>query len=218
MQKLQLTKRPAKIGKSVNTRTEMHGKDEVPGQDIPLSGILLNVEELRALSDEETAGEGLFKMEGDQYVPRFLCFGPIPIAHKFENATVKMSGGVRVTTYKNGKIKSIYVNPVGGGMTEMTCTLQVNPQNGDPSAQELINAKVSITLKAELESEPDEDQPDLPLDHQGSAGDGEAPLPLDTLGDPPSTGSADIDETVSRTGRRIQASARKQSRTGRKGR
>lgn len=200
MQKLSLTKRPAKIGKSVNTRTEMHGKDEVPGQDIPLAGILLSVEELMAVTDEETAGEGLFKMEGDQYIPRFIAFGPIPLAHKFENATIKMSGGVRSTTYKNGKIKSIHVNAVGGGMTEMTCTLQVNPGPGDPSAQELINAKISIAIKAELEEE-EQDDPELPLDHQDSAGDG---VPLEGL-----TGSADIDETMSRTGRKIQNSARK---------
>ena len=168
MQKLSLTKRPAKIGKSVNTRTEMHGKDEVPGQDIPLSGIILSVEELCAITDEESAGEGLFKMEEDQYVPRFLCFGPLQVSHKFENATVKMTGGVPVTTYKNGKIKSITLQPVGGGMTEMSCTLQVNPENGDPSAQMLINAKVSVTIKAELEEDEAENEPELPLDHQES--------------------------------------------------
>lgn len=205
MQKLQLTKRPAKIGKSVNTRTEMHGQDEVPGQDIPISGIILSIEELRAVTDEESAGEGLFKMEGDQYVPRFMNLGPLAISHKFENATIKFSGGVRPVTYKNGKIKSIYLTPVGGAMTEMSCTLQVNPQNGDPSAQELINAKVSVALKAELEEEEAED-PELPLEHQGSAGDG---VPLEGLGDAPST---DNDETVSRTGRRIQNAARRKAK------
>jgi hypothetical protein len=208
MQKLQLTKRPAKIGKSVNTRTEMHGQDEVPGQDIPISGIILSVEELRAVTDEETAGEGLFKMEGDQYVPRFMNLGPLAISHKFENATIKFSGGVRTVTYKNGKIKSIYLTPVGGAMTEMSCTLQVNPQNGDPSAQELINAKVSVALKAELEEEESPD-PELPLEHQGSAGDG---VPMDNLGDPPTTGSPDIDETMSRTGRKIQNAARRKAK------
>lgn len=205
MQKLNLTKRPAKIGKSVNTRTEMHGKDEVPGQDIPLSGILLSVDELCAITDEVTAGTGLFKMEGDQYVPRFLAFGPVPVAHKFENATVKMSGGVPVTTYKNGKIKSIYLTPVGGGMTEMSCTLQVNPDNGDPSAQMLINAKVSITLKAELEQDPDEDQPDLPLDHQDSVGD---PVPMHGLMPEDSA-----EDPMSRMGRKIQRRRRDGARS-----
>jgi hypothetical protein len=210
MQKLSLTKRPAKIGKSVNTRTEMHGKDEVPGQDIPILGLVISVEELCAITDEDTAGTGLFKMEGDQYVPRFNCFGPLPIAHKFENATIKMSGGVRTTTYKNGKIKGIYTTALGGGMTEISCTLQVNPQNGDPSAQELINAKIQITLKAELEQD-EADDPELPLDHQDSAGDG---VPLDGL----VPENPDVTETqMSRKGRQIQASAKKNARKRRDG-
>ena len=202
MQKLSLTKRPAKIGGSVNTRTEKHGKEEVPGQDIPVSGIFLTAEELCAITDEESAAEGLFKMEGDQYVPRFLAVSRIPIDHKFENATVKISGGVPATTYKNGKIKSIWLTPVGGGLTEMSCTLQVNPENGNPSAQALINAKVSITLKAELEEE-EEPDPELPLEHQ-TQGEEDGGVPFEGL-----TGSRDIDETMSRTGRKIQNSARK---------
>src|ERR1700744_3222642 len=68
---------------------------------------------------------------------------------------------------------------LGGGMTEMSCTLQVNPDNGDPSAQALINAKVAVTIKAQLEIESD-DEPELPLDHQESVGDGEG-VPLDGL-------------------------------------
>ena len=208
MQKLNLTKRPAKIGKSVNTRTEMHGKDEVPGQDIPVTGIVLNAEELCAVTDEETAATGFFKMDGDQYVPRILALNPTQLGHKFSNATIKLSGGgLPVTTYKNAKVKSIVLEPQTGGMTLMSCTVQVNPENGDPSAQMLINAKVSITIKAELEEDQDDDQPDLPLDHQDSAGDG---VPLDNLGDPPT--NPDIDETMSRTGRRIQAHARKSSK------
>lgn len=205
MQTLNLTKRPAKIGKSVNTRTEMLGEEEVPGQDIPLSGILLSVEELIAITDEPTAGQGLFKMEGDQYVPRFLAVDSIPLGHKFVGATVKMSGGVPATTYKNGKIKNIWIKALGGGMTEMSCTLQVNPDNGDPSAQALINAKVAVTIKAQLEIETD-DEPELPLDHQNSAGDGEA-VPMDDLvpQDPD-------DEPMSHTGRKIQAAAKKKGR------
>ncbi len=208
MQKLSLTKRPAKIGKSVNTRTEMHGKDEVPGQDIPLFGIVLNVEELCAVTDEETAGTGFFKMDGDQYVPRILALDPQTLGHKFANATVKLSGGgLPVTTYKNAKIKGIVLEPQTGGMTLMSCTLQVNPDNGDPSAQQLINAKISVTIKAELEEEEEED-PELPLDHQGSAGDGES-VPLEGL----MPTNPDVEETrMSRTGRKIQASAKKAGR------
>jgi hypothetical protein len=204
MQTLNLTKRPAKIGKSVNTRTEMHGEDEVPGQDIQLSGIVLNAEELALVTDEDTAGAGFFKMDGDQYVPRIVALDPVTLSHKFERATVKMSGGgLPITTYRNAKIKSIVLEPQTGGMTLMSCTLQVNPENGDPSAQMLINKKISVTIKAELEEE-EGDDPELPLGHQDTVGD---PLPLDGLGDPPS--NPDVDETMSAIGRKIQRSARK---------
>ncbi len=207
MQKLSLTKRPAKIGKSVNTRTEMHGQDEVPGQDIPLVGIVLNVQELVAVTDEDTAGTGFFKMDGDQYVPRILALDPQTLAHKFANATVKISGGgIPVTTYKNAKIKSIVLEPQTGGMTLMSCTLQVNPKNGDPSAQMLINAKISVSITAVLEEEEAGD-PELPLDHQDSAGDA---VPL---GDDVVPTNPDVEETrLSRTGRQIQASAKKQAK------
>jgi hypothetical protein len=207
MQKLNLTKRPAKIGKSVNTRTEMHGKDEVPGQDIPVSGIFLSAEELCLITDEATAVIGLFRMEGDQYVPRFLAVSSIPIDHRFDNATIKMSGGCPATTYKNGKIKSIKLAPLGGGLTELSCTLQVNPENGSPSAQMLINAKISISIKAELEEEAAAD-PELPLEHQGQ-GEEEEAVPLDGL----TPTNPDVEETrLSRTGRKIQAHAYRQGR------
>jgi len=71
MLKLTLTKRPGKIGKAINTRTEMHGTEEVPGLDIPVGGILINVEELRLLCDEPTADVAFFKnSEGGILVPR----------------------------------------------------------------------------------------------------------------------------------------------------
>jgi hypothetical protein len=214
MQTLNLTKRPAKVGKNVNTRTEMHGKkEEVPAQDIPVTGIVLSVEELCALTDEPTAGAGLFKVEGDQYVPRFIAIDWFPIEHTFTGATIKLSGGVPSTTYKNCKIKGIWAKALGGAMTEIRCTLQVNPQPGDPPAQQLINAKIAITiLKAAIDTEA-EGEPELPLDHQASPGaapqEGEEAVPLEGL----TPTNPDVEETqMSRTGRKIQNSARRASR------
>lgn len=205
MQTLNLSRRPAKIGKSVNTRTEMHGSEEVPGQDIPLSGIILSAEELCAVTDEETAGTAFFKMDGDQYVPRILSLNPGSISHKFVGAKVRLSGGgLPATLYTNAKIKGITLEPQTGGMTSMACTLQVNPEAFHPSAQQLINAKVSISIKAELEEEAPDDEPELPLDHQDSAGDGDA-VPLEDL----VPKNPDIEETLSHTGRRIHGAAKK---------
>lgn len=204
MQTLNLTKRPAKIGRSVNTRTEMHGEEEIPAQDIPVTGIVLSAEELCALTDEPTAVEGLFKMEEDQYVPRFTAIDWFPIDHKFIGATIKIGGGVPTTTYKKAKIKSIWCKALGGAMTEIKGTLQVNPEDGDPSSQQLINAKIAITIsKASIDTAPEPD-PELPLDHQDSAGES---VPLDLPGGP---SNQDITETqMSRTGRRIGATYKK---------
>ena len=51
MQTLSLTKRPAKIGPSINTRTQRHGDDDVPATDIPLSGILVEAAKRRERKD-----------------------------------------------------------------------------------------------------------------------------------------------------------------------
>jgi hypothetical protein len=63
-----------------------------------------------------------------------------------------------------------------------------------------------VTIKAQLEIERD-DEPELPLGHQDSVGD---PVPLEGLGDPPS--NPDIEETLSRTGRKIQNAAKKKGK------
>jgi hypothetical protein len=39
---MNLTKRPAQIGPSINTRTEKHGEENVPGVDIQVSGLMLD--------------------------------------------------------------------------------------------------------------------------------------------------------------------------------
>lgn len=214
MQTLDLSKRPAKIGGAVNTRTEKHGKEEVTAQDITLSGILLTVEELIAITDEESAGQGLFKMEGDQYVPRFLNIESFKLETKFVEGVFKMSGGVPATTYKNVKVKSCIVMALGGGMTELSCMVQVYPKDTDPSAQSLVNKKVNITLKAQLKKGDDEengdedDDPELPLDHQKSLmhEDGDA-VPIDLV---PKEEAEHVYETgMSRTGRKVQRAARK---------
>lgn len=166
MLKLSLTKRPAKIGKSINTRTEMHGEEEVPGLDIPMTGILINAEELALLTDCATAHEGLYIQDAALgVVPRIASLEPLHIGHKFENASVRITGSsIENETFANCKIKSIKLEPQTGGLTLVSFTLQVNPENG-MDVPKLLNAKISIAIKAaELETDSD-DQPDLPLDH-----------------------------------------------------
>ena len=125
MSTLSLTKRPATIGGSINTRTERHGEDKVPGLDIPLAGILINGAELASLIDCPTAYDALYLAdEALGVVPRFNAFGDLAVLHKFSNATVKLDK----TTFSPAKLKSIRLAPQTGGLTEISFTLQVNPE------------------------------------------------------------------------------------------
>jgi hypothetical protein len=166
MQTLSLTKRPAKVGKSVNTRTEMHGTDEVPGLDIPITGMLLNEEELGAVCDDPETHKRWYKNDRSLgVVPAFASVETIPIGHKFENASVRVTGtSIESATFGNAKIKSIRLQRQVGGLTMISFTLQCNPENGI-DVPKLLNAKISIGIKsAELETDAD-DEPELPLDH-----------------------------------------------------
>lgn len=208
MQKLELTTRPALIGKSVNTRTENHGDDKVPGQDIPLFDLVLSPEELCAVTDEPSAYQAFFRQDGDQIVPRVQALEPQCLTHKFENATVEISGGtIAKTVYRNAKIKSIVLKPLTGGVTQMACLLQVNPGHSDPSAQNLINAKISISIEARLEEAKAAADPELPLDH-GAA----SPGPDDET-DPP---GGDDAGGMSDMGRAIAVTAARAERKGRR--
>lgn len=213
MLKLTLTKRPGKIGKAINTRTEMHGTEEVPGLDIPVGGILISEEELCLLCDEPTAGLAFFK-EGEEggssKVPRIQALGIQYLDHKFENAVVRITGtSIDNVTFEGARIKDIGLKPLGGGQTLMQCKLQVHPPaHFDVPA--FLNAKVSIGIKsAELERDPD-NEPELPMDHSQGDGDeiGQAMNEEDEA-TRAATGSPDIDETISRTGRAINRSAAK---------
>jgi hypothetical protein len=191
MLKLSLTKRAGKIGGSINTRTEKHGTDEVPGLDIPIGGLLINAEELALLTDCHDAHERLFAQDTTTgHVAAIPAIETYYLDHKFENATVRMTGSsIEAATFGNAKIKGIKLQPQTGGLTMVAFTLQVNPENGI-DVPKLLNAKISIGIKsAELETEAD-DEPELPLEHEDQGEEEEDD----------STGSADIDET--RKGRR----------------
>ncbi len=192
MLKLSLTKRAGKIGGSINTRTEKHGTDEVPGLDIPVGGLLINAEELALLTDCVDAHDRLFAQDTTTgHVAAIPSIETYYLDHKFENATVRMTGSsIEAATFGNAKIKGIKLQPQTGGLTMVAFTLQVNPENGI-DVPKLLNAKISIGIKsAELETEAD-DEPELPLEHEDQGEEGE---------EDDSSGNPDIDET--RRGRR----------------
>lgn len=198
MLKLSLTKRAGKIGGSINTRTEKHGTDEVPGLDIPIGGLLINAEELALLTDCPTAHEAMFVQDTTTgHVARIPAIETYYLDHKFENATVRMTGSsIEAATFGNAKIKGIKLQPQTGGLTMVAFTLQVNPENGI-DVPKLLNAKISIGIKsAELETETD-DEPELPLEH-GTQGEEEP--------------AEEEEPEMSRTGRKIGRASKKAKR------
>ncbi len=56
MQKFSLTKRPAETGGSINTRTEMHGKEKVPAHDIKIGKAMASAAIRRDVTRPQLSG------------------------------------------------------------------------------------------------------------------------------------------------------------------
>jgi hypothetical protein len=167
MLKLNLTKRQGFVGKSINTRTEMHGKDPVGALDIPVSGILVNMEELNILCDEPSAWDGLYKKNEDGLiVARIPAIASHTITHKFKGAQVRITGnGLEPSLFVDAAVKDIVLLLVDGGNTTMSCKVQVVPETPIPTTV-WVNKKISIGIKAaEIDNDVDDDEPELPLEH-----------------------------------------------------
>jgi hypothetical protein len=193
---MNLTKRPGQIGPSINTRTEKHGEESVPGVDIPVSGLMLDKPELNALLQDVDAHDALYTdARGKQLEPRFQTIDPIALTDKFVGAKVTITsvdGETENLILKPAKIGKIRLEPQVGGLTLMSCTIQGNPpDHADMLA--LLNAKCRVSiLNAALDVKAAADEPELPLDHkgQGEGPPGETsedvlPGPLDSLRGPP---------------------------------
>lgn len=199
--KLTLSKRAGQIGPSVNTRTERHGEEAVPGIDIPVSGIFLDADELAIVLQDTEAHRSFFtKTRSSAPEPRFQYLAPQKIEGKLEGAKVLIQVGDHQLLLKPAKVKSIELAFQVGGMTEMRCTIQGNPSS-DTDVLELLNAKCRISITGAVREEKVED-PELPLDHQGQ-GFTEAEA-RDAAGE--------ADASLSRIGRQVQVSSIRQAR------
>jgi len=206
---LSLTKRPAKIGPSINTRTEHHGEEDVPGLDIPIGGLFVNAEELQALTGALGAHDAFFVRDSSSgHVPRFSSIDSYALSHKFDGAQVRINGyDVPAVAFSKAKIKGIRLKPQIGGLTLVSFTLQVNPEKGAVDVPMLLNQTIQIAIKgADLETDPD-NEPELPLDHSQDG----APIePSDVERE------SDEEPELSNTGRKIAAHHLKKKRAARK--
>ncbi len=166
MQKFSLTKRPAETGGSINTRTEMHGKEKVPAHDIKIGKLIIDGQELIALTGCPTAYDALYMTdETGLVVPRFICFSPLVLLHKFIGAAVQLWGPAADHKFSGASLKDITLELKTGGHTEIGFKLQVTSEKEHLDVPGLLNQPVQIAIRsAELDAKR-EDEPELPLQH-----------------------------------------------------
>jgi hypothetical protein len=130
---LHLNDREAKLGTSINSRAEMHGDQEVPAFDIPLSGIPLEESELNTLLQDESATESLYiPPNGNGRTmtePRFKGLAPLKLKDKIENAEVLIWIGMakEPLTLHACNLAKVTLEPKTGGTTLMSCQVQCTP-------------------------------------------------------------------------------------------
>lgn len=163
--KLTLSKRAGQIGPSINTRTEKHGEEDVPGLDIPVSGVFLDADELGIILEDADAHKSFFTgTKSAAPEPRFENLAPLKLEGKLEGAKVVIQVGEHSLVLKPAKVKSITLEPQVGGMTLMSATIQGNP-SANTDILELLNAKCRIAITGATREEKPENEPELPLGH-----------------------------------------------------
>lgn len=209
MQTFSLTKRPADTGGSINTRTEMHGKEQVPAHDIKVSGVIIDGPELVALTGCPSAYDALYMTnEEGLIVPRFICFAPLKLLHKFTGAGVQLWLPTGDYRFPGSSLKDIEAEGKTGGHTEISFKLQVTEKNGEHlDVSSVLNQKIHIAIRsAELDLKRDE-EPELPLGHTEHTPEELEQAERDE--DEATRQATGSDETLSRTGRKIQRARRK---------
>ena len=125
---MNLTKRPCKLGSSLNTRTEKHGEDEVPACDIPIVGLMLDKAELDALVGEHFWNV-LFNTpigDGKLPAPAWPQIANVKLKDKFAgSAIIHLGDNVKAVDLAGVTIKGISLDPLEGGLTEVSLTQAV---------------------------------------------------------------------------------------------
>lgn len=150
---LSISKRPARLGSSINTRAERHGDDNVTALDIPLSEIMLTAEELNALMQEPHAHNVLFDHAkgGSLIEPVFEQVPFLPLAGKIEDATVTLGFNDEELQLVPCNLKRLRLVPRVGGLTSLSCLVQCVPKLDSLVARllERLNSDVSVSIACE---------------------------------------------------------------------
>ena len=132
---LELADRPAKIGASINTRSEKHGDEDVPACDIPITGFMLEAAELDALLGKG-AHKALYReSKGNSIEPRFEHVTELAIDEKFVgNVELDLESIDLELDDENVTLAKVRLEPQVGGLTAMSLQVQCTP-SGDEIAQ-----------------------------------------------------------------------------------
>jgi hypothetical protein len=183
MTMLSISLRTAKLGPSINNRTQKHGDEDVPAVDISVGSVILEPEELNAILGNPKAHERLFVQTsaGGRPEPFFDRFDSgFTLADKFEGANVRIEYGLQpiVVDLPDVKIARVYLEPLSGGQTRMSFQIQASHDWTERSRDLVLcmNREIKIEVAgAEVAKKTDKNQAQLPL---GAAGDtGKEPEP-----------------------------------------
>jgi hypothetical protein len=226
MQKLSLTKRPAKIGAGIPTRTERHGDDEVGALTIPIREIALFSKDICAIYNDPDAHSRLFTSERNKGVlePAFTDT-IMTITNKFKGAkvTLKTDTMEEALILKPATVENIVLTPQdAGGLVVMSCTIKGAPaDDANVNVLHMLNRKCTIAILngsvvvKSAKDQVDEAQGELPLDEGGPAPEEPDYAAADDEGQQ-TAAERDEEEGMSGIGRKVASSAAQKARKARK--
>lgn len=179
---MEFSKRPARLGISINGRREKHGEDNVSAADIPVVGFMLEADELNDLLEEPHAHKLLFQKRsgGKADEPIFRKLKTFAHTDKFEGCAVTFTLGLNrePIDLRDARVSKIRLEPMAGGLTAMSfsiaCTEGVEKAVGKLLGRLDSEVDVELTLGEVAEEKAATKQQDLPINNFG---DGEAPEP-----------------------------------------
>ena len=126
---LDISQTHAHMGK-ISNNLEKHGTDDVTAFDIPISGILLDREQLNDLLEDPHADRWMFnETKSGAIEPATRAFEPRVLKDTFEKAVVVFTVGKAEFTLADCKIQGIELDPENGGNTRVAFKLRVRPEN-----------------------------------------------------------------------------------------
>ena len=169
-----LDSRPARIGPSINSRSEKHGEEDVPAMDVPIIALMLTKAELNALMRDRTIWDRWFNERKDKLPePANRNLKPYGLRDKYEHSTARILVGLdndRVFAFNDCDLSKISLTPQVGGLTELHVTIQALINDSNTSLFEFMAKDCSVELSfgdLEKEKKKNANQPELNLDARG---------------------------------------------------